>query len=116
MGLGFYLKLLRPNVCVMAVLGLVIGCVVGCVDADIMSFSCAVVATFLICGSGNVINDYFDYEIDKVNKPYRVLASNKVSRKSAFLFFLVLGFFGLLLAYFVSFYFFNSVSRRVVTK
>lgn len=37
----------------------------------------------VICGGGNVLNDYFDSEIDKVNKPERPIPSGQVGTKSA---------------------------------
>ncbi len=37
----------------------------------------------VICGAGNVLNDYFDLEIDKVNRPERPIPSGKVSPKGA---------------------------------
>ncbi len=54
-------------------------------------------AAFLIAGAGNALNDYFDYEIDKVNKPNRPLPSGRISKSDTFmlstaLFLLGLGF------------------------
>ncbi len=46
----------------------------------------AVVLFFIvlvICGAGNVLNDYFDLEIDKVNRPDRPIPSGEVSPKGA---------------------------------
>ncbi len=41
--------------------------------------------------AGNIINDYFDYEIDKINRPKRILPSGIITRRQAlqiYLFFL----------------------------
>ena len=46
----------------------------------------AALATFLVCAGGNVVNDIRDIEIDRVNKPNRVLPGNKVSPTHAFWF------------------------------
>jgi len=43
-------------------------------------------ASFITIGA-NVINDYFDIEIDRVNKPYRLLPSGKISKKQALIIF-----------------------------
>jgi len=43
-------------------------------------------ASFITVGA-NVINDYFDIEIDKVNKPYRLLPSGAITKKQALIFF-----------------------------
>jgi len=40
------------------------------------------VLTALIAGSGNLINDYFDAEIDRVNKPRRPIPSGRLSKSS----------------------------------
>ncbi|MCH6560455.1 UbiA family prenyltransferase, partial [candidate division KSB1 bacterium] len=42
----------------------------------------ACVSGSLIMAGGNVINDYFDVEIDRVNKPLRPLPSNAVRLSS----------------------------------
>ncbi|MFH0928977.1 MAG: UbiA family prenyltransferase [Candidatus Aenigmatarchaeota archaeon] len=50
----------------------------------------AFLVVFLVSGAGMVINDYFDYEIDKVNRPKRPIPSGRVSRRNALIFALVL--------------------------
>jgi geranylgeranylglycerol-phosphate geranylgeranyltransferase len=35
---------------------------------------------FIVTGAGNALNDYFDYEIDKINRPDRPIPSGKISR------------------------------------
>jgi len=52
----------------------------------------------LIAAGGYVINDYFDYEVDLINKPYRPIPSGAVSRRGALAFSIVLGASGVLLA------------------
>lgn len=44
----------------------------------------------LICAGGNVLNDFFDLEIDKINKPNRPLPSGKISPNLALLFAILL--------------------------
>lgn len=51
----------------------------------------------LIGGAGMVINDYFDVEIDKVNRPERPIPSGKISLKSALVYYFVLNFIALVL-------------------
>ena len=45
----------------------------------------AVVATVLATGGGNAINDYFDREIDAINRPDRPIPRGAVSPREAFL-------------------------------
>lgn len=47
----------------------------------------AALSASLITVGANVINDYYDIEIDRINKPYRLLPSGKISKKQALVFF-----------------------------
>lgn len=50
------------------------------------SFSVALMvfsAVFLITGGGNAINDYFDREIDAINRPERPIPSGRISPRAA---------------------------------
>jgi geranylgeranylglycerol-phosphate geranylgeranyltransferase len=62
---------------------------------------CASIAAGLIGGGGMVVNDIFDIEIDRINKPSRPLASGRISPRSASLFYAVLTAVGLLLNLFI---------------
>jgi geranylgeranylglycerol-phosphate geranylgeranyltransferase len=52
----------------------------------------------LIAAGGYAINDYFDSEIDAINKPYRPIPSGAVTRREALTFSLLLGIVGAILA------------------
>ncbi|MDF1532137.1 MAG: geranylgeranylglycerol-phosphate geranylgeranyltransferase [ANME-2 cluster archaeon] len=39
-------------------------------------------AVFLITGAGNAVNDYYDFEIDRINRPERPIPSGRVGRSS----------------------------------
>jgi geranylgeranylglycerol-phosphate geranylgeranyltransferase len=39
----------------------------------------------LIFAAANTINDYFDLDIDKINKPYRVMPTELIAKKTSFL-------------------------------
>lgn len=53
----------------------------------------------LICAGGNVLNDYFDIEIDKINKPNRPLPSGKIPKNLALSFSVLLLISGVLIAF-----------------
>jgi len=95
------IELLRPNVCAMAILGLAIASIIFGVNILSIQFAVAAIVAFLICGSGNAINDYFDYKIDKINMPKRPLPSGRISRKSTLYLFWIVSIVGLVLSYFV---------------
>lgn len=56
----------------------------------------------IIAGAANVINDYFDIEIDKINKRYRPLPSGRVSLALAFKLSIMLFTTGIIVSAFVS--------------
>ncbi len=60
------------------------------------TFILLVISLIFIVAGGYVINDYFDVETDKLNKPDKVLIPNVFSQKEAKLFYVILTFIGLL--------------------
>lgn len=102
MSLKAAIQLLRPNVCLMAVLGLAIASIIFGINIISFQFALAAIVAFLICGGGNAINDYFDYKIDKINMPKRPLPSGRISRKNALHLFWIVSITGLVLSYFVN--------------
>ena len=62
----------------------------------------AAVVTFLVTGAGNTWNDYLDVEIDRINRPDRVLPSGQVSRRAALIFALSLNAVALVIAAFIN--------------
>lgn len=63
-------------------------------------FLFAVVA--LVTAAGNTINDFFDAEIDAINRPDRPIPSGAVSRRSAWGFAVTLFLAGILLSFFTN--------------
>lgn len=57
----------------------------------------ALSASFITIGA-NVINDYFDIEIDRINKPKRLIPSGQISKQNALIFFMVSYLIGWILA------------------
>ncbi len=53
---------------------------------------------FFIAAAGNVVNDYYDVEIDKINRPHRPLPSGKMSMRQAKYYIVFLSTIGALLA------------------
>jgi geranylgeranylglycerol-phosphate geranylgeranyltransferase len=80
------LELTRPGNAVAAgVLTFIGAFVAGGVGAP-TPMALAVVATVLATGGGNAINDYFDREIDAINRPDRPIPRGAVSPRSALVF------------------------------
>ena len=51
-----------------------------------------------------VINDYYDYEIDKINRPKRPLPSGKISKKNALIYAVILFTIANIIALYLNFY------------
>ncbi|MBI2583273.1 MAG: UbiA family prenyltransferase, partial [Candidatus Aenigmarchaeota archaeon] len=93
-----YIEITRPNVCALTVLGIIIGALVVGILGFYAELVYAVLAGLLLCAGGNVINDFFDAEIDRVNRPERPIPSGHITPNSALYYYLVLSVIGLALA------------------
>lgn len=67
-----------------------------------LRFWLLVLGTMLIAAGGNVINDYFDTRIDRVNKPDELIVGRTVKRRVAMAAHLVLSSLGFLLSLWVA--------------
>ncbi|MCI7429211.1 MAG: UbiA family prenyltransferase [Methanobrevibacter sp.] len=93
-----YIEILRPGNALMSAISIIL---VALIDKTIsIPVVIAMLAVFFETAAGNVINDYFDYKIDLINKPDRPIPSGRISLKNGrnygyFLFFMgtVCGFF-----------------------
>lgn len=92
--------------CALTVLGIIIGALVVGILGFYAELVYAVFAGLLLCAGGNVINDFFDAEIDRVNRPERPIPSGHITPNSALYYYLVLSVIGLALALLVSLPFF----------
>ena len=100
MELKGFVEILMPANCVVAGLVGILGATVALgslpgYEKSLMIF----LVVFLGCSWGNIINDYFDYEIDKINRPTRPLPRGALSRKAALVYGLCLALLGLLIGY-----------------
>ncbi len=55
------------------------------------------IAALLLLSAGNAINDYCDYNIDRINRPQRPLPSGRIQRRDALIFAIVLSCAGIYL-------------------
>ncbi|NWF95129.1 MAG: geranylgeranylglycerol-phosphate geranylgeranyltransferase [Candidatus Thorarchaeota archaeon] len=53
---------------------------------------------FFVAAGGNVVNDIFDIEVDRINRPHRVLPSGRMTVRQAWAYVVVLGILGIVLA------------------
>ncbi|MCB9247991.1 MAG: geranylgeranylglycerol-phosphate geranylgeranyltransferase [Ignavibacteriales bacterium] len=59
------------------------------------------ISASLIAASGNIINDYFDYEIDLINRPNRPLPAEQISKNFVLLLYAIFVASGLILSHFI---------------
>ena len=74
------------------------------IDITLSSFEFAllVIATLCIAAGGNVINDIYDVQIDKVNKPDKVIIGKLITESSANRLFVVLNVIGVGIGFYLS--------------
>jgi 4-hydroxybenzoate polyprenyltransferase len=65
-------------------------------------FYLLVTASVLIAAAGYIINDYFDINIDQVNKPAKMVVQKIIKRRWAIFLHLVITFTGLIISFYVS--------------
>ncbi len=97
-----YIEILRPVNCIMAAFAVGIGIQISGAtlyfSKILLIVPLAFIVAFLICGFGNVINDYVDYEIDRINRPSRPIPSGRISLENAHIYAIVLLISGNILA------------------
>ena len=98
-----YIEILRPLNCFMGAIAVWIGSLVAgapLYPGEPVLFAMA--SAFLICGGGMAINDYFDTEIDRINRPKRPIPSGRMKKDSAFVYSIFLLLAGITLSYFIN--------------
>lgn len=110
-----YLKLIRPVNCLIAGIAVIISIFIASgnlfVNAPLILSAFAVV--FLITAAGNSINDYFDFEVDKINKPNKLIPGGEISRNRVLYFSILLFLAGITISYFINLYAFLLVIFNV---
>jgi geranylgeranylglycerol-phosphate geranylgeranyltransferase len=87
--LKYWFQITRPNNVLIAFLSVWMAAIVaGGIDPIYHLLLVAFSAAFITVGA-NVINDIFDVEIDRINKPYRPIPSGNVSITEAYIIFAV---------------------------
>jgi len=92
------LKLIRVLNCLMAMVGVYVGAFMTWSEPVYYGPAVAAMAAFFVCAVGNIVNDIADYEIDRINRPERVLVKGSVSRARAVNTAVVFGLAALVLA------------------
>lgn len=103
MELKAFIEITRSHNCLLAGIVGVLGSIVAAGGLPELKTAILVFLVVLFgCAGGNTINDYFDYEIDKINRPERPLPRGAMSRKAALWYSVALFATGIVLAWFIN--------------
>lgn len=100
-----FLSIIRPQNCFIGGLTVIAGIAmafqmapIGDVSDFLLLYIYGYVTYFFVAAGGNVVNDIFDIEVDKINRPHRALPSGRMTVRQAWYFVAFLSTFGLLFA------------------
>lgn len=93
-----FLKIIRPLNCLFSAVCVLFGAYFLQAIQPAAPIMWAAVSAFLIAAAGYVINDFFDLEIDLINRPERMLPQKKISPQVAYLWAVLLFLAGLFTA------------------
>ncbi len=97
------IKIIRPLNCLIVFFTTIAAGIISQSNENIsLNLLIAAIAALLTGAAGNVINDYFDYEIDKINRPKRILPSGVLSKNQALTLYFVLVFISFLIGLYLN--------------
>lgn len=104
MNIKSYFTITRPANVAIAALSVLVGAAIAAKNFQYSAVKVllAGLSAGLIAGGGNVINDFFDVEIDKVNKPERPIPAGLITPNGAFFLASLLFLGGILLSAFIN--------------
>jgi len=104
-------KIIRPVNILITFISVIVGGIIALKTNTISQFLFfAAVAESLTFSAGNIINDIFDIEIDKINKPERVLPKGEISKQTALIVYILF----VLLSSFISYYVSTTVFKIII--
>ncbi|MFW9970507.1 MAG: geranylgeranylglycerol-phosphate geranylgeranyltransferase [Candidatus Odinarchaeota archaeon] len=96
------IEILRPINDIMGSLTVIIGILNTRAGIDplrlIFNIILGILTYFFLAGSGNVINDYYDIEIDKINRPERPIPRGSITLKQAMIIWILTALIGISIA------------------
>lgn len=100
-----WFSIIRPQNCFIGGLTVIAGVAmaynlaqIGPLSNHLPLFIYGYITYFFVAAGGNVVNDIFDIEVDKINRPHRALPSGRMTVKQAWGYVAFLSFIGLLFA------------------
>lgn len=95
------LNLTRPLNVLITFVSVFIGAWVGGNVSPYQKLLFACISAGLVCAGGNVINDFYDVESDRINKPNRPIPSGILKRSDALLLWVLLSLSGFVISFIV---------------
>ncbi|VVB51855.1 Digeranylgeranylglyceryl phosphate synthase [uncultured archaeon] len=97
-----FLELIRVRNAALSFVGVYLGALLTAATTSHPTIDTAVfyaaLSAALIMGAGNVLNDYYDHEIDRINRPKRPIPSGRITRPDALMLAIAMFLIGLGLA------------------
>lgn len=104
--LKYFYQISRPSNVLISFLSIWIGALVAGGLYPLVHVVLAAISASLITIGANVINDYFDIDIDRINKPNRPLPTGRLTRRDALVYFSITYLLAWLLAVWINFWMF----------
>ncbi|MFW9957669.1 MAG: geranylgeranylglycerol-phosphate geranylgeranyltransferase [Candidatus Odinarchaeota archaeon] len=107
--IGAFLSIMRPQNCIIGGLTVIAGIAIAYstrwqnigpgLTPLLYLFVYGYITYFLVAAGGNVVNDIFDIEVDKINRPHRALPSGRMTVRQAWWFVALLSILGAIFAW-----------------
>lgn len=95
-----WINILRVGNCIALGYAAIVGYMLGVEKIlDLSTLVKLFVSAFIIGGSSNIINDYFDAPIDSINKPWRPIPSGLIKATVAYAVAIAMGVIGIVIAF-----------------
>ncbi len=105
-----FLSIIRPQNCIIGGLTVIAGIAIAYnvhfpsgdyagLSPFLYLFVYGYITYFLVAAGGNVVNDIYDIEVDKINRPHRALPSGRMTVKQAWAFVAFLSILGIFFAW-----------------
>ncbi len=109
-----YLELMRPFTLLAPMVGFLSGAIIASRGIPRAYALVGSLAALMLNAASNVNNQYFDLEIDRINKPSRPLCSGRISKKETIIFASTLYILALFLSWLINLQFFVIASITAV--
>lgn len=96
-----YIRIIRPVNAFVAGCAGIIGYLMA-TGTPVAGLAILFLVVFLVTGAGNAINDYFDVEIDRINRPERPIPSGTISEREVLYYASLLFLAGIFLSFFTN--------------